>query len=98
MKFSNSKTQKIVEFCHFKKKITKNKQCWLLTPDSWSSTNIRHHFLYSLTAGLFFLFLKLWSRVELGVQKWCFIGLAYQGKDIVFRSIIEYRSLRDFGP
>jgi hypothetical protein len=25
-------------------------------------------------------------------------GLAYQGKDIVFRFIIEYRSLRDFGP
>jgi hypothetical protein len=29
----------------------------------------------------------------------CFIvGLAYQGKDIVFRFIIEYSSLRDFGP
>jgi hypothetical protein len=27
-----------------------------------------------------------------------FIGLAYQGKDIVFRFIIEYNSsLRDFG-
>jgi hypothetical protein len=26
-----------------------------------------------------------------------FIGLAYQGKDIVFRFIIEYSSLRDFG-
>jgi hypothetical protein len=26
-----------------------------------------------------------------------FVGLAYQGKDIVFRSIIEYSSLRDFG-
>jgi hypothetical protein len=26
----------------------------------------------------------------------CFIGLAYQGKDIVFRFIIEYSSLRDF--
>jgi len=25
-------------------------------------------------------------------------NLAYQGKDIVFRSIIEYSSLRDFGP
>jgi hypothetical protein len=25
-------------------------------------------------------------------------GLAYQGKDIVFRFIIEYSSLRDFGP
>jgi len=25
-------------------------------------------------------------------------GLAYQDKDIVFRFIIEYSSLRDFGP
>jgi hypothetical protein len=27
-----------------------------------------------------------------------FIGLAYQGNDIVFRFIVEYSSLRDFGP
>jgi hypothetical protein len=27
-----------------------------------------------------------------------FIGLGYQGKDIVFQFIIEYSSLRDFGP
>ncbi len=27
-----------------------------------------------------------------------FVGLAYQGKDVVFRFIIEYSSLRDFGP
>jgi hypothetical protein len=27
-----------------------------------------------------------------------FVGLAYQGKDIVFRFIIEYSSLRAFGP
>jgi peroxiredoxin family protein len=27
-----------------------------------------------------------------------FIGLAYQGKDIVYKFIIEYSSLRDFGP
>jgi hypothetical protein len=27
-----------------------------------------------------------------------FISFAYQGKDIVFRFIIEYSSLRDFGP
>jgi hypothetical protein len=26
------------------------------------------------------------------------IGLAHQGKDIVFRFIIEYNSVRDFGP
>jgi hypothetical protein len=26
------------------------------------------------------------------------IGLAYQGKDIMFRIIIEYSSLRGFGP
>jgi hypothetical protein len=27
-----------------------------------------------------------------------FVGLVYQGKGIVFRFIIEYSSLRDFGP
>jgi hypothetical protein len=27
-----------------------------------------------------------------------FVGLAYKGKGIVFRFIIEYSSLRDFGP
>ncbi len=27
-----------------------------------------------------------------------FVHLAYQGKDIVFRFIIEYSGLRDFGP
>jgi hypothetical protein len=27
-----------------------------------------------------------------------FVALAYQAKDIVFRFIIEYSSLRDFGP
>jgi hypothetical protein len=27
-----------------------------------------------------------------------FIGLAYQGKDIVFRFIIDYICLMDFGP
>jgi hypothetical protein len=27
-----------------------------------------------------------------------FMGFAYQGKDIVFRYIIEYSTLRDFGP
>jgi hypothetical protein len=32
-------------------------------------------------------------------QQYFFVfGLAYQGKDIMFRFIIEYSSLRDFGP
>ncbi len=34
----------------------------------------------------------------LGSSSIIFIGLAYQGKDIVFRFITEYSSLRDFGP
>jgi hypothetical protein len=32
------------------------------------------------------------------MQIGAFVGLAYEGKDIVFRFIIEYNSLRDFGP
>jgi hypothetical protein len=27
-----------------------------------------------------------------------FVGFGYQGQDIVFRFIIEYSSLREFGP
>jgi len=27
-----------------------------------------------------------------------FVGLGYQGKDIVFRFVIEHSSLMDFGP
>jgi hypothetical protein len=27
-----------------------------------------------------------------------FVGLAFPGKDIVFRFIMQYNSLRDFGP
>jgi len=35
----------------------------------------------------------------LGTNVPAFIGFAYQeGKDIVFRFILEYSSLRDFGP
>jgi hypothetical protein len=36
------------------------------------------------------------ARALLGVVS--VFSLAYQGKDIVFRLIIEYSSLRDFGP
>jgi hypothetical protein len=53
---------------------------------------------------------KWWQtnlRIEISLIQWgkeaCtqepnFVGLAYQGKDIVFRFIIEYGSSRDFGP
>jgi hypothetical protein len=36
--------------------------------------------------------------IETSFEHKAFVGLAYQGKDIVvFRLIIEYSSLRDFG-
>jgi hypothetical protein len=41
---------------------------------------------------------KMQARVPRQGSRIQFIGLAYQGKDIVFRFIIECRSLRDFGP
>jgi len=41
--------------------------------------------------------LQVWFEIRVTNFKMS-IGLAYQGKDIVFRSIIEYSSLRDFGP
>jgi hypothetical protein len=31
------------------------------------------------------------------IEEYLIFGLAYQGKDIVFRFIIEYSSLRDLG-
>jgi len=39
-------------------------------------------------------------HADYGILLFCFgfVGLAYQGKDIVFRFIIEYSSLRAFGP
>jgi hypothetical protein len=41
----------------------------------------------------------IWSHEHLWlVQVIWFVGLAHQGKDIVFRFIIEYSSLRVFGP
>jgi hypothetical protein len=36
-------------------------------------------------------------QIMLSAKRGNFIGLTYQGKDIVFRFIIEYSSLRDFG-
>ncbi len=39
-------------------------------------------------------FAKLWIMKNQEKKK----SLAYQGKDIVFRFIIEYNSLRDFCP
>jgi hypothetical protein len=33
-----------------------------------------------------------------GNKAFSFVGLAYKGKDIVFRFIIECSSLRDWGP
>jgi hypothetical protein len=44
--------------------------------------------------------IKIISHLNLFQHKsYCIcIGLAYQGKDIVLRFIIEYSSLRDFGP
>jgi hypothetical protein len=41
--------------------------------------------------------LKLSHRVGARPRLEIFVGLAYKGKYIVFRFIIEYSSLRDFG-
>ncbi len=41
--------------------------------------------------------LHVWFEIKVPIFKMS-IGLAYQGKDIVFRFIIEYSSLKDFGP
>jgi hypothetical protein len=48
--------------------------------------------------GLFWLGSLTFPIFEFQKLTWIFIGLAYQGKDIMFRFIIEYSSLTDFGP
>jgi hypothetical protein len=44
----------------------------------------------------------IWDLVKILEQFanccFAFVGLAYPGKDIVFRFIIEYSSSRDLGP
>jgi len=62
-----------------------------------------HFFLWALTIWSWVLLFWLGLEFSLFVPSFslagCFVGLAYQGKDIiVFRFIIEYSSLRDFRP
>jgi hypothetical protein len=52
--------------------------------------------LPGLHLGMFHLACRL-TRIYL-IRVSHFIVLDYQGKDILFRFIIEYSSLRDFGP
>jgi hypothetical protein len=52
-------------------------------------------FIFIVQGGENKRFGKTWHN---GKKRFEFIGLAYQGKDIVFRFIIEYSSLMDFGP
>jgi len=54
-----------------------------------------------LTCNSFMICLLLWLQcfyIQFLLLFALFIGLAYQGKDIVLILIIEYSSLRDFGP
>jgi hypothetical protein len=44
------------------------------------------------------LLLSIYIYIYIYIPVIRFFGLAYQGKDIVFRFIIEYSSLMDFGP
>jgi hypothetical protein len=41
---------------------------------------------------------KIIQRENDGTLPKVFVGFAYQGKDIVFRFIIDYSGLGDFGP
>ncbi len=50
---------------------------------------------WAWVAPLIWCFIPSWLSFA---KSWNFIGLAYQGKDIVLRFIVEYNSLRDFGP
>jgi hypothetical protein len=66
------------------------------------------HLYYALLKNDFiFIFSFVMSYKHLGstilqapccLQRRMFVGLAYEGKDIVFKFIIEYSTLTDFGP
>jgi hypothetical protein len=53
-------------------------------------------FFSSFFETLFFFFFGS-QFATLGANVLAFIGLVHKGKDIVFRFIIKYSSLRDFG-
>jgi len=56
------------------------------------------HLAYSKWQELCIEEMLAWVLLLLFSCSFDFVGLAYQGKEIVFRFIIEYSSLRDYGP
>jgi hypothetical protein len=59
--------------------------------------HVHMYIMMNVTNQIWQLFLDV-IICKILMAKQTFIGLAYKGKDIVFRFIIEYSSLRDFGP
>jgi hypothetical protein len=57
----------------------------------WGDTLGSLEDIFGVHTLLYFFTLSVWTWES-------FVGIAYQGKDIVFRFIIEYSSFRDFGP
>jgi hypothetical protein len=66
----------------------------------WNTKKIssKFSFLSSRAAFLRTTTRKFYQSLACFFPELPFIGLAYQGKDIVFRFIMECRSLMDFGP
>ncbi len=82
---------------------------FFMSSESWSLDGcfLFFHFLKIWQNWLFFvskfaICLEIKIRCHLNLfrnKSYCiFIGVAYQGKDIVFTFIIGYTNLRDFGP
>jgi hypothetical protein len=68
-------------------------ELWLVVALGWYRQTMDHIPSWSKT---FFFHTKLSHYITFSPIQ--FVGLANQGKDIVFRFIIDYSSLRDFGP
>jgi hypothetical protein len=66
------------------------------------SHHIRFRFVCVCVCVWCFSFVQtiLWAfgHISKSSHTYFVFGLAYQGEDIVFKFIIEYSSLRDFGP
>jgi hypothetical protein len=68
---------------------------WLARYIDWSSWFVISRFWFCIVSKVHVLWVGL-QNPALDWSRW-FVGLAYQGKDIVLRFIIKYSSLRDFG-
>jgi hypothetical protein len=93
-----SSQKKHSHYGHFQTRKQGNLSIWSCYIGTSLKFKILHYAFYwsEYTSFVFEYTLTQWVLASI-VDGYC-VGLAYRGKDIVFRFIIEYSSLMDFGP